>query len=286
MPNGEEQFTDRQLKVGTWYVERKNRLQKIGLIILIAFDALAIIFVLWTLVDLYLISWKYDVILRQEIAQSRITGQAVSATAPEKLKNLATYNFASGDKIDFVAQVQNPNLDWYATFTYQFASEKYASEIQKGFILPGEEKYLAVLGAKDAGAFRNAQIVFNDFSWHRIDHEKIRNIDSWLKDRLNFEIKDEKHTTAFEGSRDIGRTSFTVKNNSAFGYWSVGFPVVLLRGRVPQAVNYITLEQLDAGETRKVDVNWFEQLPATTEITILSEVNVFDPTVFMPPKAE
>lgn len=291
MPNGEEQrvtetqLTETQFKAATWYVEHKLKLKKIGLGILIGFNVLALGYGLFGIVDYYLLSWNRDLTMRREAVLSRISGQVLAAIAPTPLLPISVQALpTSNGKVDFLAKIQNTNPDWYVSFQYQFSAGGMMTEPQEGFILPLEEKYLFAL-AQEISA-REAQLVITDYDWHRTDHRTISDIESWKAARLNFVLEDVTHTPSLQIDTSVGRTSFKVENRTAYGYWRVGFPVVLLRGTTPAAVNYIALDNFDAGEKRQVDVNWFERLPATTEADIRPEVNLFEPDVYMPPKAE
>ncbi|MDP3985295.1 MAG: hypothetical protein Q8P82_00890, partial [bacterium] len=185
-----------------------------------------------------------------------------------------------------LTELQNPNGDWYATFRYQFAVGNELTTEEAGFILPGEKKYIGRFGQTFQGFPRAAQFQLTNLEWHRVDRHVIPDISAWMSERLRFLTTNVTHTTNLQVDSIIGRTSFDIENRTAFGYWRVGTYVVLKRGTVPVAANYFALDQFESGEKRHVDINWFDQLPQSSEVEIRPEVNIFDPDSFLPPRAE
>lgn len=281
-------LTEKQLERAVWYVAHKALLKKIGLGALIAFDVITLGYGLFGLLNYFLFSWNTDLALRRDLAKLHFSHELVQSLGPKSLAIGSVDIFVSGaGRYDFLTKLQNPNADWYATFRYHYVtSGSEATPDVSGFILPAEEKYVAQLAQPTKTVPNRADFQLVDLQWHRVDRHAIANYAAWNKDRINFQVTNVTHTAALNIGPLAGRTSFDVDNRSAFGYWRVGFFVVLLRGTAPAAVNYITLDNLDSNEHRHVDVNWFEQLAGSSSVDIRPEVNIFDPDVYMPPKLQ
>ncbi|MBI4133409.1 hypothetical protein HY478_02230 [Candidatus Uhrbacteria bacterium] len=288
MSNGNEQLgTERQLKLAYWFVTHKQALVRIGLGILIVFDVLTVGFGLYGVADYFLISWNRDLALRRELADARVSHEVVRRFAPQPLLPREVDVFTSGPgRFDFLASLENPNDDWYATFRYQFVAGTEVTSEREGFILPHEEKYLGQFAQELPGVPRAAEFRLTDLLWRRVERHVIRDYDSWSRDRLSLALSNVVHTSTLRLDQVIGRTSFDIANRTGFGYWRVGLFVVLLRGNSPVGANYITLDNFDAASNRHVDVNWFEALPTVSTVDIRPEVNIFDADAYMPPRVQ
>lgn len=288
MENGNSQLTEKQLKFGYWFTTHKERLRRIGYGIFIALDVALVGFALYGFVDHFLISWNRDVALRRDLGAPLFSHAVVQATAPVPLdvRNVSIFRGGTG-RYDFLAMVHNLNADWYATYTYQFVSGDTATAEQQGFILPQEEKYVTRFAEPLAIAPRVAEFRIVDIDWQRVDRRVIRDYAAWENERLQPVVSNVVHTQNAAGlATGISRTSFDIKNPTAFGYWQMGFAVALLRGTTPVAINYIALDRFESGEERHVDVHWFEPLPGASTVDIRPDINLFDPSVYLPPRAQ
>jgi hypothetical protein len=288
MPNGNNQLSEKQLKFGYWYVSHKGQLRKFWFGVLIVLDVLLVGYALYGLVDYFLISWTRDQAVSRNLGQSFVSHDAVRRLAPIPLATKSVHTFRSGEgRYDLLAILQNQNVDWYATFRYEFVVAGAATSEQEGFILPTEEKYIAQFAQALGGVPRDAEFRLTSLAWHHVNRHVIRDYESWRGERLRVATSDVTHQSNVVGlDQGTSRTSFDIQNPSAFGYWRLGLFVTLLRGTTPVAVNYITLENFDSSEERHVDVHWFEPLPGSSTIDIRPEVNLFDPDVYLPPRAQ
>lgn len=284
--DGAEQLTEKQLKVASWYVEHKELLRRIGYGALVVFDVITLGFGLYGYADYFLFSWNKDAALRQHAATSLVPHEAVLRQAPQPLGALLVEAFpGTSGKYDFVAQVRNINQNWYAQVTYQFVSQAGATPPREGFILPAEEKYFAAFGEEVAMPPGRPELQITKIEWHRVDHHVVRDVGAWVYERLNFVTRSVVHEPTLGIDGNVARTSFDVENRSAFGYWRPGLFIALLRGDTPVAVNYVAVNNFEAGELRHIDVNWFEQLPPTSRVDIEPDVNIFSADVYMPPRS-
>lgn len=284
--DGEEQLTERQLKIAGWYVEHKELLRRIGYGALLLFDVVTLGFGLYGYTDYFLFSWNKDAALRQHAATPLVSHEAVLRQAPQPLGVALVETFpGTSGKYDFIAKVRNINQNWYAQVTYQFVSRAGATPLREGFVLPAEEKYLATFGEEVGMPPGRPELQITKIEWHRVDRHVISDVSAWVYEHLNFVLSNVVHEPVFDGDTTVARTSFDVENRSAYGYWRPGVFVTLLRGDMPVATNYVMVTNFDAGEKRHIDVNWFESLPQSNRVDIQPDVNIFDANVYMPPRS-
>jgi hypothetical protein len=190
---------------------------------------------------------------------------------------------AGKEKYDLVAKISNTNSNWRVEFDYDFVVDGQALDTKSGFLLPNEEKFLLNLAVDSKVKPRRAEIEINNLRWQRIDPHKIPDYTVWHDERFNFVFEDVKFSPAVvRDSLTISRASFSVKNATSYGFWNVGFYILLYRGSSIAGVTYVTISELGSGQTRPVEVSWFEPLSSVTQVKIFPEVNIFDEKVYMP----
>lgn len=287
----EDHEYQRFYRFSVWWVENRELLKKIGIGAMLAFDVILVGFVLWTFADSFLVSYGSE---RAAVAGMAVFGQEEMRSyslsrAAHPLEIGEEEALSSGDgRYDIFAMARNPNTDWYALFTFAFRYGEAVTPPLSGFLLPGEEKPMAVLGlASETPIGSDAAIEISDLVWRRVDRHMTGDYMKWISEHLNLEIKEIKFSTDVSVNKQtIGRTSFTVANRSAFSYYDPEFWVILRRGSSIVGINRILLPYLDAGESRDVDVNWFGALPAVGETQIIPSINVFDLKTYKPLQGE
>ncbi len=275
-------LSDEQLKAASWYVSHKVLLKKILIGFLIAISAGLLGYGLYGLVNYYFIEGpKFEAELR---ALTQSGGSAINKLQPASLSLGQTSIISGGkEKYDLVAKISNTNLNWRVEFDYNFVLDGQALDTKSGFLLPNEEKFLLNLAVDSKAKPRRAEIEINNLRWQRVDAHKIPDYAAWQSERLNFVFEDVKFSPAVvRDSITVSRASFNAKNATAFGFWDVGFYILLYRGSSLAGVTYVTLEEFSSGQTRPVEVSWFEPLPSVTSVKITPEVNIFDEKVYMP----
>jgi hypothetical protein len=189
-------------------------------------------------------------------------------------------------RYDMVVPIENPNEDWYAEFTYRFNFSGEQTPLRSGYALPHVPAYLAEYGyAPEKAGGRTAALTVDSIRWMRVDPDVVgASYADWLDERSSFSIEDIAYRSDVKvGNKNVGRTSFVFKNPTAFGYWSIGLHILLFRGGSPVAATYVTLRDVKPGESRNVDVDWFDNITSVTETQITPDVNYFDDSVYLPP---
>lgn len=277
-------LTEKQLKFATWYVEHKMLLKKILIGFLIALSVVFWGYGLYGLINYYFIEAPRFSRTLRELSRS-VDYSVIRARLEPKSLELGTVSIISAgkDEYDLVVKIFNSNPVWRVEFSYNFIVDGKDLPSKKGFVLPGEEKFLLDLGVESKIKPRQANLEISDLAWRRIDAHEIQNYASFRDERLNFVFEEVKFLPAVIRDKiATSRVSFNVRNATAYSYWDVGFYIFLYRGTSLAGVNYITLEEFVSGQTRPVEVSWFEPLASVTQVKIIPEVNIFDPRVYMP----
>jgi len=277
-------FSAGQLKFASWYVSHKLLLKKILIGFLIGLNVIFWGYGLYGLVIHYFVEGPaLDQALR-ELSRSADLAAIRAKIEPQSLE-IGTVSILSGGKgkYDLSAKVSNPNPAWRVEFDYSFVADGEAQKTKQGFILPGDEKFLINLGVESTARIRSANLEISNLRWQRVDAHEISDYETWSGERLNFAFENVKFSPAvITDSLTVSRVTFNAKNLSAYSFWDVGFYIFLYRGSSVATINYITLEEFISGQTRQVEVSWFEPLSAITQVKVVPEVNIFDPKVYMP----
>ncbi len=277
----EEKQDSKQYRRTLWWVEHRERLGKIGIILLVILDSCLVLFVAWSMLDAFLISAGKarrslieSVTLNQDDLHAYTVARAATPISVSEVRAFVSAN----NKYDFYTELENANTDWWAEFEYQFVFDGGSTAVKQGFILPESKKPLAELAFSSTAGIVNAQFQFQSISWHRLDRHVISDYTKWSQDRLDLEIL---NPTVIQDASGPVRTTFTVRNHTAFSYYNPTFYLLLKRGAVV-AVNKTTLQSLAPGESQDVVVNWFGTVPSASQVEIIPDLNLFNPTLYKP----
>ena len=278
-------FTEGELKVASFWVRHGVLVRKTVYGFFIGVSILSWGYVLWTILDTYAISYPRESRLTAEIARNQIALAALEADRPARIQTETVFVFSTTDgRLDLAVDALNQNEQWWAEFTYHFNVSGEQTPRQSGFIMPGAKTVLTVLGFKPTqpGA-RVAELVVDDVRWHRVDPAVVgpRYIDYQIE-RFNVSFENVKFDRFIVGNRQVGRTIFDIVNRGAYGYWNMDLVVKLSRGNTLLAVNKITLVNVVPGETRHIEMEWFETLPPVTKTEIIPVINFIDPDTYLP----
>ncbi|HCC83351.1 TPA: hypothetical protein DEP96_00715 [Candidatus Uhrbacteria bacterium] len=274
-----------EVAVTTW----RPKLMLIGLVIWGVVDAALVIFFLVT-VTTYVVQGQFD-----EVKTIGSIGQnaglahtmAVARLAQPILTNDARVLTHDTTTYDMYAVVENPNTEWYATFNYNFTAGQIITPVKEGNLMPGENRYLTALNVKADARPVGSKLVVNDVVWHRIDHHLIADVTAFLAVRNDFQVTDEVYAPDVVLETDtVGRSTFTLKNVTAYSYFSPVFTVLLKRGGVIIGINEVTLSQFVTGEARAISVHWFGDIPNSGTVEVVPMINYFDETVYTKPPSD
>lgn len=274
----QEQQRTLLLKISYWYVTKKVLLRRIFIGVLIGIAAIFWLYTIWGILDLYAISYSRNKAMLEELVSNRVrTQEWIAAHAPRQIETETVRVFSTDGEYDFLTRIGNSSPYYWAEIDYTITFSGNGTEERKIFILPNQEKWLAYLGYEADSRPANPKLQINNVSWHLIDAHDVPNYESWLMEHMNINITDVEYTTEVVLEKDVvAKTKFKAQNLSAYGYWNIGFYVVAYRGATPAAVNYVSLSQFRTGETRPVEVSWFDSLGQVSKMEIEPEVNLFD----------
>lgn len=257
-----------------------------------------VLFILWTAVDvvlvlvfvltigIYLVNGSFaDRRSVAQIGENVDTTRAVSQanSAVNLVVDDAAVFLVDDTSYDFFATVENPNEDWYATYTYYFDSSQGSTDHRSGFALPQDSRPVALFSQEYSSRPGGVELIVEDVVWRRVDHHNIDDLSAWLDEHDDFEVSDavyDQSEVVIDGD-PIARSTFTVRNASPYGYWSPEFFVILERAGSVVAVNATTISGFAPGDSRTIDVNWFGTVPSSANVQVLHNVNFFDEDVYM-----
>ncbi len=276
---------EKRFKYSLIWVEHRDLLRKIGLTIWGGVAGLMILYSLWVMVDTFLISYETERALLVNTGLNQSTRHnAVLASAPGALKLSSSSDIFAidDDRYDFYTTVENENEDYWAEFDYYFSYGSSVTETKHGFVYPVEEKPLVYLAWESDSRPSSAQVILENIQWHMIDGHTIPDFVTYREDMIDFDITDADFESSIGYDTTIGRSTFTVENDSAFAYWEPLFYVILHRGESVAGVTTTVAPQFAPGDKDTIEQNWYGTLPAITDVEIIPEVELLDDSVFMP----
>ncbi len=284
--NPELQTIEKQHRREIMVLDARPLLARVMLGLWIGIDAILLIFFVWQVIW-YLVSGSFfevrdmaklgaNVGVMHEVVNNRAANDLIIAGA-NILKS-------SDSASDFYTLIENPNEDWYATFSYVFSYSDGNTGTMEGYVMPGEEKYLIALNVKSDVRPSSADISLSNVVWHYVDRHEVSDVGTWIEEHDNFIVSDASHITDIELSEDkIARSLFTITNASAYAYWEPVFTILLKRNGVIVGLNQATVQRFEAQESRDVEVHWSGDAVTTGTPTILPNLNYFDSSSYMMP---
>jgi len=249
----------------------------------------------WALFDVGLILFSCQILFDAFLGPSSLgEEQAVIALASAQgqsqrhafVRAHAARPLVSGDPLlfpvrvsqaDLYASLTNPNNDWYAYFRYWFVTSDGETKASDGFILPQEEKPLIELGTTFTSSKPSVQSLrIGSVRWYRLPRSIRGRYESWQGERIGFLIRHPSFSKdVLIGKETVARVSFLVSNQTAYGYRTPSFVVLLVRGSSVVGVSRATLSFLRAGEEREVSVHWTGPLPTVSRVRVVTDVDPF-----------
>ncbi|MFA6410388.1 MAG: hypothetical protein WCW26_02315 [Candidatus Buchananbacteria bacterium] len=272
-----------KLKASYWYVTHKLQLKKLLVIFLIL---LSVIFYGYAIYKAIMILAVQDKQYRQDL--NYLTTQQIDYSyfhQVNKPKNIEILSFdtAGGreDRYDFIAKVFNPNTNFFGDQVYlQLVSEGRVVAEKTGFIFPGQEKYFAFFGQTVSDP---ANIAINIA---KVDWKRVHDFEIFAEPRMKFEVTDVEYKPAedlkIRGELSVSALNFKITNNSAYSFWHVGVFIALQSGDQTVGGSYTVLDQFRSGETRNIQMSWYDPLPSVSDYVIIPEVDILDSAAYMP----
>lgn len=282
----EEKEFERFYKLSQFWIHWRQTFKRVGFGLLVAFDLLLVVIIGRAYIDFGVFNYFNDRAMIASITNGLDHFHALSTADAASSLHIGTTRIFAVDsaRTDFYTDVTNANKDWEATFTYDFVYGNSKTVSRQGFVLPGQaSKPIAELAVATPSTPSSAQFEITALNWVRVNHHAITDYATWQNEHLNFTVTNVTYTPNLAlTSGVVGRTTFTLINNSAFAFWNPTFTIVLLRNNTPVGVTTTTPSAVGAGESREVSVNWFGTAPQANATLIVPNIDIFDPEVYMP----
>lgn len=279
-------FTPGELKLASWWTRNQIVVRRVGRGLLIGVALLLWGYSFWGLVDAFAISYPRESRLTHDIAVNQQRLVALEQDRPQNVSlSQVTVLQSTDGRYDMVVEVSNPNAQWWAEFNYRYSLSGEETPIRSGYVLPGGTQILTELGFKPtAKGGRIAVLEVENVRWHRVDPAQVgSDYKTFAEKRLALEFQDVKYDTDIVlGTSRVGQTSFTLVNNSGYGFWSVDLVVRLYRGSSVVDLNKISIDRLAPGERRPIQMTWFSNLPSVSKTEIIPQVNLLNSGSFLP----
>lgn len=266
-------LSDRQLKLSYWYLTNKLKLKRYLVWVSVVLNCLLFGYIAWQLLFWVVDYQKEQYIFNQLVYSQNQYLNLIDNLQPQELQFSGLSRFdTTGGRYDFMVEGINVNANWLATFDYQFVSNNDKTLMRQGFLMPGQKAYIMDLGIDDS----MTELRISNKKWHRVTGFK-----DIYDNRFGFAIGNEQFIAGSE-SGDPNILSFEITNDSAYSYWQVPIQSFLYTGGGIVSINFITLEQLRAGETRQIELYWNNVLPRITSYDIFPYLNILDEDNIMP----
>ena len=267
-----------EMDFGLWLSENRHKLLRILTIFLIVLSAGLFIFS----------SYYYVIYLSSGGNTSLVTNNIVSSPRQVTADLLIdpVQVFTGENSYDLAVKLTNPNDKFTANFQYCFTQAGQNLTCGDAYIMPGEVKYVLDLAQVISGTPGDIVFQTSHIFWQRIDAHKIPDWGSYASSHLNFVITNQTFTPAASNSLSnkvgLNTLSFTVQDQSAYGYYQAPLDLLFFNGTTLVGVNRYDLENINSGETRQVNITWPGSLPGVTQTQIVPDINIMDPSVYLP----
>lgn len=272
-------LSEQELSIASFWVRNKLLLKKIGLGLLIGISAALWLFVLWSLLDAYAISYPREARIPAIITTNQVTMEGLRSFAPEPIQTSDTSVFDTTDnRKDLLVEITNPNEKWAATFTYRFNIGGALTPERTGYVLPMSQIYLTELGYTPETNARTAELAVENVAWRRVTPDDVGpSYAAFVERRLDLSFDEITYENNIElNGKNIGQTAFVLDNHSPYGYWNVRLTVILYRADRPVAVTTLEERELRPGESRPIRINWFDNISGVSKTEIRADVNILD----------
>jgi hypothetical protein len=282
-----EGLTVRKMKIGLWITANRNNFKMIFVFLL----AVLIVFSWGLYLSVFGRLVFFDMKRDREMMAGFMSGDRTAydyvinnEARPLEAKSPEALETAPG-KYDFLAQISNSNQNYYADFKYSFRYNGIESRTENGFILPGEEKYVFLLGEKADQFGGRLELIIKQLEWHRIDSRKFGDWGLFAREHLDISTDDVEYVPAQSSSLSenisINTLYFNTTNNTAYNYWEVSYLALLFDNNRVVGVNRYILNRLLSGQTRDVGITWPQDIGRVSRTVIIPEIDITKNSVYI-----
>lgn len=276
-------LSDQELEKSYWFITHKIFIKRLGYSLFIGIDLILIVFSAYKMINYYSTESKEYSQAMQDFYIPAINHEATKLNQPANLeiddvKILNSGQTTDGKKYDLIAKIYNPNDNFRIDFAYQFIFNGNKLPERSSFILPKETKVITAYSLAENPS--TAKVMITKASMQRISAKEISNPPEFVKNHLNFSLKNAE-IKSLNTPKDLYKVSFDLSNETIYNYWDINLTILLYNGAEIIGINEISLEKFLSGETRPVEINWYEFLPSNIKVSIIPEIDIFNPEVYM-----
>jgi hypothetical protein len=280
-----EGLGEKELRWSYWWVNHRDDLRKRGIALFAVVDLVLLGIGIWGFVDYLALSGVQE---ERNIRQMASAGRKIGAG--EQVREISLSEplvfSATGDRYDLLAPVENPNLNYAIELHYRFVIGETETPLRKGFVLPGQSKFLAEIGVqpveRPSGA--NVTLKVEKRLFRHLDAHEVRDFEAFTASHLDIEAVDQVFTPAVPGATvPVSKTAFVLENRTAYSYYDVDLLVLLYRGDSIVAATRYQLDRLRGAEKRPIELFWYQSLPQVTAFKVVPDINILDPDVYRQP---
>jgi hypothetical protein len=276
--NGESQGSLKRMNFGLWIAEHRRRIIKTIIIFLIALSAFFFIYSSYNYI-VYFISGDPN----SQMINNNLSFAARQVTTDLEIAPLQVFD--NDGHSDLVVKVSNPNEKFMANFNYCFTMKETGVSCSQTFILPGESKYVFALAQEISGSRSELSFNISNVFWRRIDAHQIPDWGEFANQRLDFAVSGLNFSSAaVSGLSDkvnLSTLDFSIKNQTAYGYYEVPLNIFLYSGSEIVAVNRYILQNFLAGETRMINISWPGSFRMVNRTEVVPDINIMDDNVYL-----
>ena len=189
------------------------------------------------------------------------------------------------DKYDFLAEITNPNKDFFANLEYCFITNGVKTDCSSNFILPNSTKNIFVFNKEFKINPINTYFTIKQTSWKRIDKHKYPNWDEFQNKHLNFSTSDIKFTPGsvneISNKIKIQNLKFNIKNNTAYNYLDINLNIVMYNNNTILGIHKYLLKDFMSSQKRFVELNWIGNINRITKTIIEPELNIINEDIYI-----
>lgn len=280
-PTGE--LRSKEFERGIWVVSHRVWIYRLIVLVLAL-----LCFFLWmtSLIrwGIFFADWQKQTNVLNQLARFPNYNAINQRLAPEEVQVLDTALLAGGaDRYDAVAEMANPNKQFIVSFDYRFLVNGSSTDKASATLLPGEARPIAILGLKDYD-LGDVTLRVDAVRWKRLNRRAYPNPVEYQKERLDFTVSNFVFTPAQAGDGvPANALTFEVTNNSTFHFIEPRFLVGLYNADTLVGVMPLTLDVLNARQTKKVDLRNFVRDVQVSSITLFPLINVYDKEAYRTP---
>jgi len=269
-----------KLELGLWYVE--NRVKIV--------ESIYFIFFLLALLSWFYFFYEFGLYAIKGISNNKaIIREVLANNLPDysyyldrKAQDLQLYPaktiLGTANKRDIIAQISNPNKNYWARFTYYFLNNNDKIGEKKGFVLPGETKQLLVLGRDIPSSLGGLRLMIKDLEWGRINPHKFGEWDKFKTDHLNFRFSNivfaPSENSSLTEKIPLNTLSFHLENNTSFNYWNVPLIISLYNYKDLVSVTTYEVNDFEAGDDLDISFTLPGNFRKITNIEIVPDLDI------------